>query len=138
MARSNKELVDLALALGAELSVPVQTDGLKNDGLEALVVSLEAQKAALPAAPAAPEPVIDPLKPPVNGDRDNESGGAPLPPAPAPLPALPKGTVSVAPGHSIVCLRGHLDAGTVVTAADFGSGDTDLNDLLARDALVKS
>ena len=102
MARSNKELVDLALALGAELSVSVQTDGLKNDGLEELVSGLEAQKAALPAPSTVPEPKIDPLKPPVDGAAGNDLGGAPPPPAPEPPPALPKGTLSVAPGLSIV------------------------------------
>jgi len=140
MARSNKELIDLALALGGELGVAVATDGLKNDGLEALVSQLEAQKAGgAPAPSAAPLAPSEAVKPPFDGAGSGELGGPPAPEA-APV-VLPKGTVSVAPGISIICLRGHLDAGTVVTAADFGvgkAGDEQLSQMLGRGALVKS
>lgn len=143
MARPNDTLKGMAAALATELGLPAPDFGdLKNDGLEALVADLEAQKAARPPAPpgppAPPPPVNGP--PPIDGAAGNDLGGAP-PPPPPPEPVVPPGSVSVAPGGSIVCLRGHLDAGTVVTANDFGAGkvgEENLADLLARGALVKS
>jgi hypothetical protein len=45
---------------------------------------------------------------------------------------------TVAPGTSIVCAGGHLDAGTEISARDFVGGQKDLDDLIARGAIVKS
>lgn len=138
MARPNDMLKGLAAGLATELglSAPDFTD-LKNEGLEALVADLEKQKAEKPAAPPVPPPAAPP---PIDGAADNASGGSPPPEKPA-VPAPPADSVSVAPGGSVVCLRGHLDAGTVVTACDFGAGEigeSNLADLLERGALVRS
>jgi hypothetical protein len=140
MARPNEMLKGMAASLATDLGLPPPDFGeLKNDGLEALVAELEAKKSAAPAPPAAAlEPVVDAPKPPFNGDNDANGGGGPPPPVVSAPPVLPSGTVSVAPGLSIICRRGHLDAGTVVTAADFGRGEIDMTELVARGALVKS
>lgn len=91
---------------------------------------------ALPVAP----PVID-------GAESNKEllGGPPPPVAPAPAQRVKPGTLVVAPGLSISCPRGNLDAGTPVTHRDFAVHEKDevlgraaLEDLIARGAVVKS
>ncbi len=150
MARPNETLKGMAAALAADLGLPGPDFGdLKNDGLELLVAELEKLKAErpgavekTPSAAAAPgaRDAGPPNPPPIDGAADNNSGGAPSP-EPAALPVPPAGSVSVAPGMSVVCQRGHLDAGTVVTASDLGVGkvgEENFADLLARGALIKS
>jgi hypothetical protein len=44
----------------------------------------------------------------------------------------------VAPGQSIVCLRGHVDENQPISAADFKDKDVALADLIRRGAIVKS
>lgn len=44
----------------------------------------------------------------------------------------------VAPGQSIVCLRGHVDENLPISAADFKDKDVALADLIRRGAIVKS
>lgn len=44
----------------------------------------------------------------------------------------------VAPGQSIVCLRGHVDENQPISAADFKDKDVALADLVRRGAIVKS
>ncbi len=44
----------------------------------------------------------------------------------------------VAPGLSITCLRGHVNEGQPISAADFAGKEKDLADLVSRGAIVKS
>ena len=44
----------------------------------------------------------------------------------------------VAPGQSIVCLRGHVDENQPISAADFKDKDVALADLIRRGAIVRS
>lgn len=44
----------------------------------------------------------------------------------------------VAPGQSIVCLRGHVDENQPISAADFKDKDIALADLIRRGAIVRS
>ncbi len=44
----------------------------------------------------------------------------------------------VAPGQSIVCLRGHVDENQPISADDFKDKDVALADLIRRGAIVKS
>lgn len=44
----------------------------------------------------------------------------------------------VAPGQSIVCLRGHVDENQPISADDFKDKDVALADLVRRGAIVKS
>ena len=44
----------------------------------------------------------------------------------------------VAPGQSIVCLRGHVDENQGISAADFTGKENDLADLIRRGAVVKA
>jgi hypothetical protein len=92
-----------------------------------------AEKVAAAAEQPAPEPTPAPEPAPAPVD------AAPPPPAPAPEPPKPRvPPYTVAPGTSIVCAGGHLDAGTEISARDFVGGQKDLDDLIARGAIVKS
>lgn len=44
----------------------------------------------------------------------------------------------VAPGQSVVCLRGHVDENQPISAADFKDKDVALADLVRRGAIVRS
>lgn len=44
----------------------------------------------------------------------------------------------VAPGKSIVCLRGHVDENQPISAADFKDKDVALADLIRRGAIVRA
>lgn len=44
----------------------------------------------------------------------------------------------VAPGQSIVCLRGHVDENQPISAADFKDKDVALADLVRRGAIVRA
>jgi predicted phage tail protein len=55
MAKSNRELIDEAVAFGKKLGAEVVTDGLKNDGLVKLVEDLRARYAATPEGIAEAE-----------------------------------------------------------------------------------
>jgi hypothetical protein len=149
---SNKELTEQALALASELGVTVQTDGLKNEGLVALVASLAEQKAARPAAPppaAAPPageapPVAAPpaegTRAPIDGAADPNAGGLLGGPPPA-APQAPPTTAfeyAVAPGCSIACARGLLNEGDEIRASDVGGGDERLAELVASGHVAKA
>ena len=112
---SKAELTEQARALATELGKAVETEGLSHQALGALLESLEAEKAAAQPPPAAA------------GE------------APAAESAVE--TFVVAPGLSLGCRRGHLNAGEPVTAADFGVGKAGLDEfesLRARGVIVAS
>jgi hypothetical protein len=136
---TNKDLIAEAGDLSRLLGIEAPTDGLNNSALTALVESLQAQLNAKTGPEDAPAPPPDPNEPPaappvVNGADDGSQGGAPE--APAPVVALPKG-YSVKAGMSITSLRGVLDERTVVHARDFTHGQTTIDELVERGAIVK-
>jgi hypothetical protein len=152
---SNKELTERATVLAAELGVPVVTDGLKNEGLLALVLELEAKRAAvvvegaeskLPEAPApaistpaAHSPKVPPAVPPVNGalPRVVIEGAEPTPPTP-PAPLEQRFPYQVAAGKALTTLRGVLDQGTEIKPTDVDGGVPHLEDLVSKGYVTKS
>ena len=48
-----------------------------------------------------------------------------------------KNSYRVAPGHSISCLRGILDAGVVITPKDLMGGKESFNQLIKRKVIIK-
>lgn len=139
--RSNKELSDEAQALGAKLGRKVETQGLGNQQLLALVDELQkavasapgstpmpAQAPALDAPPPAPE-----VPAPLNGAGDDDIGGPPEPPAPTPPTRFP---YAVAPGRSIIGPRGHLNAGDEFKLEDVHGNQKRLAQLIAEGFVV--
>ena len=97
--KSNKELTDLAHGLGKELGVAVETDGLKNEDLAALVADLE-----------------DRLKAKRVAEEERSKAGA-MPPKGA-TKAASSPTFKIAPGRAITCGRGVLTEGDEISARD--------------------
>lgn len=137
---SNKELIASAVALGAELSVAVDTDGLNNAQLTELVAELSGRKTARDAAPpppapdgsAAPAPAAQagggdapageqtPLPPPpVDGAAVKTENGQPPPPPAPELEQLYE--YQVAKGKSLVTLRGVLGPGHEIRPSDIST-----------------
>jgi hypothetical protein len=140
---SNKELTDQILVVAAELNKTVDTNGLKNDDLAALLGKLTDEKAAkAPGAPAGSAPQA--------GSADG-AGSAEIAAAQKRAEeaaaanklredAAKAGGDSeyvVAKGISVTCLRGLVDAEQPISAADFTGKDADLADLVRRGAIVK-
>jgi hypothetical protein len=142
---SNKELTDQILVIAAELNKPVETNGLKNDDLVALLGKLTEEKTALASAPPAGS---GPQAGSTDGAGANELAAArqrakdaaaanELREAAAKAAATGASKWVVAPGLSVTCLRGIVDAGQPISANDFGGKDADLSDLVRRGAVVK-
>lgn len=145
---SNRELAAKAAELGEALGRDVvNTDGLNNQALTALVEEL--QSAVDARAAAAPQPVGDelsdtmPATPSAKHAAEEPETVAELvadAPAPAEPPAVSSSepTYVIAPGRSLTSLRDILDAGTAVTARDFLHGQETLDHLVEVGAVLKS
>jgi hypothetical protein len=122
--KSNKELIAEAQDLGREFGISVETDGLKNDGLVALVDGLRARRAAAPQGDAA------------QAEADAKAQAE----ADAKASEAPVYVIAKSPGgmRSVTSLRGNLVAGTVVEARDFHGGEETFRDLLKRGVVIAS
>lgn len=150
---TNRELRELASTLGQELGVEVNTEGLGNSSLAALVADLQAQKAgrgdapapsgdeAVSSVPPTPQESPKPLEPPpdvlVDGD-PKPSGGAPK--ANKRAPRVP---FYVAPRKAITTIRGVLDEYQPIGPSDVVEGDRaaglrQLEHLAARGLVIKT
>lgn len=152
--KSNRELSEEALALGLQLGIEVQTEGLKNSQLVELVEGLTAKLTGAPPSPpvdgnaAGPEggpPAGRPLEPPpardaqeppsrlVDGANDGAVGGSPKPAPTGPVLRYP---YTVAEGKTLECRRGRLGAFAPVSSSDFSGGQEELNGLVAKGYVV--
>jgi hypothetical protein len=124
---SNRELKEEAEALGVELGVSVDTEGLGNSKLKELVESLYAQLDAKG-------------RPGATATEPKESPGPAEPVASAPKPKASMRYV-VAPRHSVVGKRGVRGPGKELLPTDIGGDDAAararLNELAAAGVLVR-
>jgi hypothetical protein len=135
--KSNKELIAEAQGLARELGTSVDTEGLKNDALVALVEDLRARRAAEPKGDASQAEADAKAQAEADAKAQAEAD-AKAQPAPATKEPVykigkpPKGM------RSVTSLRGMLVSGTLVSARDFHGGEETFRDLLARGVVVAS
>lgn len=145
---SNKELTEQADSLGKELGLAVKADGLNNAGLTALVADLQAQKAKrdAPPPPAADAAVAD-ATPSLTASESAEDppptfDGAADPTAPVHVvEAAPQVEIKfpyqVAPGLSISCKIGIVDAGEEMRAEYLSGAKAALDSFVASGHVLK-
>jgi hypothetical protein len=149
--KSNKELIAEAQGLARELGTSVDTEGLKNDALVALVEDLRARRAAEPKGDAA-QAEAD-AKAQAEADAKAQAEADAKAQAEADAKAQAEADAKAAPAtkepvykigkppkgmRSVTSLRGMLVSGTLVSARDFHGGEETFRDLLARGVVVTS
>lgn len=141
--RSNKDLTTDILAVASELGKTVETNGLNNDALATLLESLQTEKAGKDTAPAPPGPHTPPpesaaeknLKEAQQRAAEVAAANEAREAAAKIDPATAKYVVTA--GKSISCLRGIVDENQPLFEQDFLLGKDDLDDLVARGAVIK-
>jgi|GEM_PF-7072485 len=137
--RSNKELVSDIVAVSSKLGKTVETDGLGNPELVKLLESLQAE---VPSAGSEASNLVTSDQERLQKEAVQRASEAAesnrLREEAAKAAANGTAEYRVAPGKSIVCLRGHVDENQPISAADFKDGDFALKDLLGRGAIVRA